>query len=82
MHTCTYGSTHAYTHSFLSLPPHPSLLQGIYTLFHYIRSRMITISVEDIKILLTQENPYLNKLEDDAHQQAKKIGTVVLFVFP
>eukprot|EP00063_Salmo_salar_P023177 XP_013998012.1 PREDICTED: tRNA (cytosine(34)-C(5))-methyltransferase [Salmo salar] len=54
--------------------------EGIYTLFHYIRSRMITISVEDIKILLTQENPYLNKLEDDAHQQAKKIemGSIVL----
>jgi hypothetical protein len=43
---------------------------------------MITISVEDIKILLSQENPYLNNLEDDAHQQAKKIGAVVLFVFP
>uniref|UniRef100_A0A8C8MA41 SAM-dependent MTase RsmB/NOP-type domain-containing protein n=1 Tax=Oncorhynchus tshawytscha TaxID=74940 RepID=A0A8C8MA41_ONCTS len=54
--------------------------EGIYTLFPYIRSRMITISVEDIQILLTQENPYLNKLEDDAHQQAKKIemGSIVL----
>uniref|UniRef100_A0A4W5MFI7 tRNA (cytosine(34)-C(5))-methyltransferase n=1 Tax=Hucho hucho TaxID=62062 RepID=A0A4W5MFI7_9TELE len=31
--------------------------EGIYTLFPYIRSRMITVSVEDIKILLTQENP-------------------------
>uniref|UniRef100_A0A4W5MF75 tRNA (cytosine(34)-C(5))-methyltransferase n=1 Tax=Hucho hucho TaxID=62062 RepID=A0A4W5MF75_9TELE len=48
--------------------------EGIYTLFPYIRSRMITVSVEDIKILLTQENPYLSKLEEDAHQQAKKIG--------
>ncbi|KAJ7991702.1 hypothetical protein DPEC_G00286620 [Dallia pectoralis] len=48
--------------------------EGIYTLFPYIRSRLITISVEDIKVLLTQENPYLSKLEDDSHQQAKKIG--------
>uniref|UniRef100_A0A8C7TEE8 tRNA (cytosine(34)-C(5))-methyltransferase n=1 Tax=Oncorhynchus mykiss TaxID=8022 RepID=A0A8C7TEE8_ONCMY len=48
--------------------------EGIYTLFPYIRSRMITVSVEDIKILLTQENPYLSKLEEDAHQQAKKMG--------
>ncbi|XP_052326049.1 RNA cytosine-C(5)-methyltransferase NSUN2-like [Oncorhynchus keta] len=54
--------------------------EGIYTLFPYICSRMITISVEDIKILLTQENPYLNNLEDDAHQKAKKIemGSIVL----
>uniref|UniRef100_A0A4W5ME96 tRNA (cytosine(34)-C(5))-methyltransferase n=1 Tax=Hucho hucho TaxID=62062 RepID=A0A4W5ME96_9TELE len=52
--------------------------EGIYTLFPYIRSRMITVSVEDIKILLTQENPYLSKLEEDAHQQAKKIGVIVL----
>uniref|UniRef100_A0A6Q2WUJ1 tRNA (cytosine(34)-C(5))-methyltransferase n=1 Tax=Esox lucius TaxID=8010 RepID=A0A6Q2WUJ1_ESOLU len=48
--------------------------EGIYTLFPYIRSRIISISVEDIKVLLTQENPYLSKLEDAAHQQAKQIG--------
>lgn len=48
--------------------------QGIYTVQPYIRSRMITVCVEDIKVLLTQENPYLSKLEDDAHAQAKKIG--------
>ncbi|XP_021415802.1 RNA cytosine C(5)-methyltransferase NSUN2 [Oncorhynchus mykiss] len=56
------------------------LPRRVSTLFPYIRSRMIIISVEDIKILLTQENPYLNKLEDDAHQQAKKIemGSIVL----
>lgn len=33
------------------------------------------MSVEDIKVLLTQENPFLSKLESDAHAQAKKIGT-------
>uniref|UniRef100_A0A673A6W9 tRNA (cytosine(34)-C(5))-methyltransferase n=1 Tax=Sphaeramia orbicularis TaxID=375764 RepID=A0A673A6W9_9TELE len=49
--------------------------EGIYTLQPYIRSRMITVSVEDIKVLLTQENPFLSKLEDDAHAQAKNMGT-------
>lgn len=48
--------------------------QGIYTLQPYIRSRIIRVSVEDIKVLLTQENPYLSKLEDEAHAQAQKIG--------
>uniref|UniRef100_A0A3P8PVM2 tRNA (cytosine(34)-C(5))-methyltransferase n=1 Tax=Astatotilapia calliptera TaxID=8154 RepID=A0A3P8PVM2_ASTCA len=50
--------------------------EGIYTLQPYIRSRIIRVSVEDIKVLLTQENPYLSKLEDEAHAQAQKIGTV------
>lgn len=49
--------------------------QGIYTLQPYIRSRIIRVSVEDIKVLLTQENPFLSKLEDDAHAQAKQTGT-------
>ncbi|XP_071771009.2 RNA cytosine C(5)-methyltransferase NSUN2 [Centroberyx gerrardi] len=48
--------------------------EGIYTLNPYIRSRMITVSVEDIKVLLTQENPFLSKLEEDSHAQAKKMG--------
>uniref|UniRef100_A0A667XY50 tRNA (cytosine(34)-C(5))-methyltransferase n=1 Tax=Myripristis murdjan TaxID=586833 RepID=A0A667XY50_9TELE len=52
--------------------------EGIYTLNPYIRSRMITVSVEDIKVLLTQENPFLSKLEDSAHAQAKKMGNIVL----
>uniref|UniRef100_A0A8C6WEF2 tRNA (cytosine(34)-C(5))-methyltransferase n=1 Tax=Neogobius melanostomus TaxID=47308 RepID=A0A8C6WEF2_9GOBI len=58
--------------------------EGIYTLQPYIRSRMITVSVEDIKVLLTQENPYLSKLQDDAHAQAKKIGmgSIVLKYIP
>ncbi|TMS17941.1 tRNA (cytosine(34)-C(5))-methyltransferase [Larimichthys crocea] len=47
--------------------------EGIYTLQPYIRSRIIRVSVEDIKVLLTQENPFLSKLEDDAHAQAKKL---------
>ncbi|XP_030003907.1 RNA cytosine C(5)-methyltransferase NSUN2 [Sphaeramia orbicularis] len=58
--------------------------EGIYTLQPYIRSRMITVSVEDIKVLLTQENPFLSKLEDDAHAQAKNMGmgSIVLKYIP
>lgn len=58
--------------------------EGIYTLQPYIRSRIIRVSVEDIKVLLTQENPFLSKLESDAHAQAKKIGmgSIVLKYIP
>lgn len=58
--------------------------KGIYTLQPYIRSRIIRVSVEDIKVLLTQENPFLSKLEDDAHAQAKKMvmGSIVLKYIP
>uniref|UniRef100_A0A1A7WI01 tRNA (cytosine(34)-C(5))-methyltransferase n=1 Tax=Iconisemion striatum TaxID=60296 RepID=A0A1A7WI01_9TELE len=58
--------------------------EGIYTLQPYIRSRIIRVSVEDIKVLLTQENPFLSKLEDDAHAQAKQIGmgSIVLKYIP
>lgn len=30
--------------------------------------------MEDIKVLLTQENPFLSKLEESAHAQAKQMG--------
>uniref|UniRef100_A0A8C9VU93 tRNA (cytosine(34)-C(5))-methyltransferase n=1 Tax=Scleropages formosus TaxID=113540 RepID=A0A8C9VU93_SCLFO len=53
--------------------------EGIYTLFPYIGARIVNVSVEDIKVLLTQENPYLNKLESDAYAQAKKLGDALLF---
>ncbi|TSK28252.1 tRNA (cytosine(34)-C(5))-methyltransferase [Bagarius yarrelli] len=54
--------------------------EGIYTLCPYIRARVITISLEDVKILLTEENPFLSRLSDDAHTQAKKLemGSIVL----
>ncbi|KAL2080073.1 hypothetical protein ACEWY4_023866 [Coilia grayii] len=54
--------------------------EGIYTLFPYIRARRITISVEDVKVLLTEENPFLSKLSNHAHEQAKKLemGSIVL----
>ena len=54
--------------------PPPPPLQGIYTLFPYINARRITISVDDVKCLLTEENPFLSKLSTDAHAQAKKLG--------
>ncbi|KAK2864674.1 hypothetical protein Q7C36_003828 [Tachysurus vachellii] len=54
--------------------------EGIYTLCPYIRARVITISLEDVKVLLTEENPFLSRLTDDAHAQAKKLemGSIVL----
>ncbi|KAF4100244.1 RNA cytosine C(5)-methyltransferase NSUN2 [Onychostoma macrolepis] len=58
--------------------------EGIYTLCPYIRARIINISVEDVKVLLTQENPFLSKLGDVAHNQAKKLemGSIVLRYLP
>ncbi|KAK3508300.1 hypothetical protein QTP70_019537 [Hemibagrus guttatus] len=54
--------------------------EGIYTLCPYIRARVLTISLEDVKVLLTEENPFLSRLSDDAHAQAKKfeMGSIVL----
>ncbi|XP_053494239.1 RNA cytosine C(5)-methyltransferase NSUN2 [Ictalurus furcatus] len=54
--------------------------EGIYTLCPYIRARVITVSMEDVKVLLTEENPFLSRLGDDSHAQAKKLemGSVVL----
>ncbi|XP_034560351.1 RNA cytosine C(5)-methyltransferase NSUN2 [Notolabrus celidotus] len=58
--------------------------EGIYTLQPYIRSRIIRVSVEDIKVLLTQENPFLHKLQKDAYAQVKKMvmGSIVLNYIP
>ncbi|KAI5621649.1 tRNA (cytosine(34)-C(5))-methyltransferase isoform X1 [Silurus asotus] len=54
--------------------------EGIYTVCPYIRARVITISMEDVKVLLTEENPFFSRLGDDAHAQAKKLemGSIVL----
>ncbi|KAK6491635.1 RNA cytosine-C(5)-methyltransferase NSUN2 [Huso huso] len=48
--------------------------EGIYSLYPYINARIITVSVEDIKVLLTQENPFLSKLGAQSHAQAKQLG--------
>ncbi|XP_070268061.1 RNA cytosine C(5)-methyltransferase NSUN2 isoform X1 [Myotis yumanensis] len=54
--------------------------EGIYTLYPFINSRIITVSLEDVKILLTQENPFLRKLSSETYIQAKDLakGSVVL----
>lgn len=54
--------------------------EGIYTLYPFINSRIITVSLEDVKILLTQENPFFRKLSSETYSQAKDLakGSVVL----
>uniref|UniRef100_A0A4X1TNC0 tRNA (cytosine(34)-C(5))-methyltransferase n=1 Tax=Sus scrofa TaxID=9823 RepID=A0A4X1TNC0_PIG len=54
--------------------------EGIYTLYPFINSRIITVSIEDVKILLTQENPFFRKLSSETYNQAKDMakGSVVL----
>ncbi|XP_036752630.2 RNA cytosine C(5)-methyltransferase NSUN2 [Manis pentadactyla] len=54
--------------------------EGIYTLYPFINSRIITVSMEDVKILLTQENPFFRKLSSEAYSQAKDMakGSIVL----
>ncbi|KAF0871423.1 NSUN2 methyltransferase, partial [Crocuta crocuta] len=54
--------------------------EGIYTLYPFINSRIITVSMEDVKILLTQENPFFRKLSSETYSQAKDLakGSVVL----
>ncbi|KAA0710639.1 tRNA (cytosine(34)-C(5))-methyltransferase [Triplophysa tibetana] len=58
--------------------------EGVYTLCPYIRARIVNISVEDVKVLLTEDNPFLHKLSDDAHNNAKKLemGSIVLRYLP
>uniref|UniRef100_A0A8C0TMW6 tRNA (cytosine(34)-C(5))-methyltransferase n=1 Tax=Canis lupus familiaris TaxID=9615 RepID=A0A8C0TMW6_CANLF len=54
--------------------------EGIYTLYPFINSRIITVSMEDVKILLTQENPFFRKLSSETYSQAKDLakGSIVL----
>uniref|UniRef100_A0A671DXH1 tRNA (cytosine(34)-C(5))-methyltransferase n=2 Tax=Rhinolophus ferrumequinum TaxID=59479 RepID=A0A671DXH1_RHIFE len=54
--------------------------EGIYTLYPFINSRIITVPLEDVKILLTQENPFFRKLSNETYGQAKDMakGSVVL----
>ncbi|XP_053449147.1 RNA cytosine C(5)-methyltransferase NSUN2 [Nycticebus coucang] len=54
--------------------------EGIYTLYPFINSRIITVSMEDVKILLTQENPFFRKLSGETYSQAKDLakGSIVL----
>ncbi|KAM4687972.1 RNA cytosine C(5)-methyltransferase NSUN2 [Discoglossus pictus] len=54
--------------------------EGIYTLYPFINSRILSVSVEDIKVLLTQENPFLSKFSSETQKQAKDLvmGSIVL----
>ncbi|XP_068932977.1 RNA cytosine C(5)-methyltransferase NSUN2 [Petaurus breviceps papuanus] len=54
--------------------------EGIYTLYPFINSRIIVVCIEDIKILLTQENPFFSKFSSETHRQAKDMakGSIVL----
>lgn len=54
--------------------------EGIYTLYPFISSRIVTVCVEDIKVLLTQENPFLSKFSSQTQKQTKDLdmGSIVL----
>nr|XP_033785629.1 RNA cytosine C(5)-methyltransferase NSUN2 isoform X1 [Geotrypetes seraphini] len=54
--------------------------EGIYTLYPFIKARIITVSIEDIKVLLTQENPFLSKFSSVTQKQAKDLamGSIIL----
>uniref|UniRef100_A0A670J3Y5 tRNA (cytosine(34)-C(5))-methyltransferase n=1 Tax=Podarcis muralis TaxID=64176 RepID=A0A670J3Y5_PODMU len=48
--------------------------EGIYTLYPFINARIVNASIEDIKVLLTEENPFLSKLSDEVRDQVKGMG--------
>ncbi|KAG8512397.1 tRNA (cytosine(34)-C(5))-methyltransferase [Galemys pyrenaicus] len=54
--------------------------EGIYTLYPFINSRIVTVTMEDVKILLTQENPFFRKLSSETYSQVKDLvkGSIVL----
>lgn len=43
-------------------------------MYPFINSRIITVSLEDIQVLLTQENPFFRKLSSEAYSQVKDMG--------
>ncbi|XP_073443970.1 RNA cytosine C(5)-methyltransferase NSUN2 [Dendrobates tinctorius] len=54
--------------------------EGIYTIYPFIKSRVVMVSVDDIKILLTQENPFLSKFSSETQKQTKDLamGSIIL----
>ncbi|XP_029445862.1 tRNA (cytosine(34)-C(5))-methyltransferase isoform X2 [Rhinatrema bivittatum] len=54
--------------------------EGIYTLYPFIKARIITVSIEDVKVLLTQENPFLSKFSTSTQKQTKDLamGSIIL----
>ncbi|KAM9387439.1 RNA cytosine C(5)-methyltransferase NSUN2 [Phaethornis superciliosus] len=54
--------------------------EGIYTLYPFIHARIIDVCIEDVKILLTQENPFLSKFSSETQKKVKDMamGSIVL----
>uniref|UniRef100_A0A8B9G9A6 tRNA (cytosine(34)-C(5))-methyltransferase n=1 Tax=Amazona collaria TaxID=241587 RepID=A0A8B9G9A6_9PSIT len=54
--------------------------EGIYTLYPFIHERIINVCIEDVKILLTQENPFLSKFSSETQKKVKDMamGSIVL----
>ncbi|XP_068252110.1 RNA cytosine C(5)-methyltransferase NSUN2 isoform X1 [Nyctibius grandis] len=54
--------------------------EGIYTLYPFIHARIINVCIEDVKILLTQENPFLSKFSSETQKKVKgmAMGSIVL----
>ncbi|KAL7984624.1 hypothetical protein Chor_003194 [Crotalus horridus] len=54
--------------------------EGIYTLHPFISARSITAGIEDIKILLTEENPFLSRFSNETRSQLNgmAMGSIVL----
>ncbi|XP_038249222.1 RNA cytosine C(5)-methyltransferase NSUN2 [Dermochelys coriacea] len=54
--------------------------EGIYTLYPFINARIINVCIEDVKVLLTQENPFLSKFTSETHKRVKDLamGSIVL----
>lgn len=48
--------------------------QGIYTLHPFISARTIKAGIEDIKILLTEENPFLSRFSNESRSQLNGMG--------
>uniref|UniRef100_A0A2D4NQB5 Uncharacterized protein n=1 Tax=Micrurus surinamensis TaxID=129470 RepID=A0A2D4NQB5_MICSU len=54
--------------------------EGIYTLHPFISARTIKAGIEDIKILLTEENPFLSRFSNESCSQLNgmAMGSIVL----
>ncbi|KAH0618043.1 hypothetical protein JD844_016993 [Phrynosoma platyrhinos] len=54
--------------------------EGIYTLYPFINARIVNANIEDVKVLLTEENPFLSKFSNEACNQLKgmAMGSIVL----
>uniref|UniRef100_A0A8C8SHQ4 tRNA (cytosine(34)-C(5))-methyltransferase n=1 Tax=Pelusios castaneus TaxID=367368 RepID=A0A8C8SHQ4_9SAUR len=54
--------------------------EGIYTLYPFINARIIHVCIEDVKVLLTQENPFLSKFSSETQKRVKDMamGSIVL----